>query len=221
MMARFTLTRRIVFLAFVFVGVLSGLMAGSLGDALAEDAGTAKTPTKLSRLIVVVDKLSDAQPVLIAAWQVQQTPSQALEWTPLYPTPLKGGSSYSQPHMDLRLMQTDIETIEALPPIAQADITFDETYVLDLTALSTLSKLAGAPTTPSSTAAHPQAALQAQVQLIQGLCAAKWQTEQLDTWVGLAPQYLQSSVSMFALITRWDAWEENGFGLRCSHPWAG
>lgn len=220
MIGRFSVTRRTLFLAFVGVGVLSGLLAGSLGSALAAETGTAKTPAKQSSLVVVVDELAAGQPLLLAAWQVQRTQTGSLEWSPLYPTALQSGSAYAQPHAEFRLASTHSEAIAALEPVGAANITFDEIFVLDQTALQTLSSLTGSPLTLLAPAAEPQAALQQQVQLVQSLCAAAWQPEQLDVWVALMPDHLQSSVSVFELITRWDAWAQSSFGLQCSHPWA-
>lgn len=219
-MGGFTLTRRTLFLAFVAVGVLSGLLVGSLGSAQAAEDRTPKTPAKQSSLIVVVDELSRPQPLLLAAWQVQRTQGGTLEWTPLYPTPLDNGTGYAQPHTEVRLTGTTSEAIGALAPVAQASVSFDEIFVVDRIAVNVISTLTGAPLTLGSTAERPQAALQEQVQLVQSLCVAAWQTEQLDAWVALAPQHLQSSASVFELITRWDGWAQDGFGLHCSHPWA-
>lgn len=219
-MGRFSLTRRTLFMAFVGVGVLSGLLAGSLGSAQAAETGTAKTPARQTSLVVVLDDLSASEPLLLAAWQVQRTPTGSLEWRPLYPAPLQSGADYAQPHTELRLTSTHSEAIAALGPLHAANVTFDEIFVLDQTALQTLSSLAASQVTLPATAAEPQAALQQQVQLVQAVCAAVWQPEQLDTWVALMPDHLQSSVSMFELITRWDAWAQDGFGLQCSHPWA-
>lgn len=219
-MSKFTLTRRPLFFAFIGVGMLSGLLAGSLGSAQAAAIGAAKTPIKQNRLVVVVDALAAEQPKLLAAWQVQRTQSGTLEWSPLYPAPLQSGSDYAQPHSELRLAGTSSEAVAALPPISAAGIAFDEIFVLDQAAVETLSAMAGGAFSLRSPAAEPQAALQEQVQLVQSLCAAAWQPEHLDAWVALSPEHLQSSVSIFELITRWDAWAQDGFGLNCSHPWA-
>lgn len=219
-MGAFTASRRTLFLAFVGVGMLSGLLMGSLGSALAAEAASVKTPAKRSSLVMVVDALESPQPVLTAAWHVQQTQAGTLDWTPLYPAPLQSGSVYAQPHTDLRVLTIDSEAIAQLEPIAKAAISFDEIFVLDQSAVHAISTLAGIPLSLQLPAGEPQAALQEQVQLVQGLCAAAWQPEQLDAWVALAPQHLQSSTSVFELITRWDAWAQDGFGLRCSHSWA-
>lgn len=220
MTGSFSLTRRTLFLAFVGVGMLSGLLMGSLGSALAAEVGSVKTPAKQNSLVVVVDALDSPQPVLLAAWRVEQTQTGALEWTPLYPAPLQNETVYAHPHADLHLEDTDSETLTMVEPIAKAATAFDEIFVLDQNAIHVITTLAGNPLTLRPAAAEPQAALQEQVQLVQGLCAAAWQPQQLDAWVALMPQHLQSSTSMFELITRWDAWAQAGFGLYCSHPWA-
>ncbi len=219
-MGSFTASRRTLFLAFVGVGMLSGLLMGSLGSALAAEVASVKTPAKQSSVVVVVDALDSPQPVLLAAWHVQQTHSGALEWTPLYPASLQNETMYAHPHADLRLAGTDSEAIATAEPIAKAAISFDELFVLDQNAVAAISTLAGNLLTLRPAAAEPQAALQEQVQLVQGLCAAQWEADYLDAWVALMPGHLQSSTSMFELITRWDAWAQAGFGLHCSHPWA-
>lgn len=210
-------SKRSLFFVFLALGAACGFFISNLGSAMAAEA-VVKTPHNENSLVVLVDDLSTPQPRLEAIWLVQRNAASGqLAWQPLYPAPLHSGSTYAQPHSEVRVPLAQLAAPTSLAPLSQANVSFTESFVLDFAGLHSLSGQTGA--LPSA-ASEPQAALQAQVQSIQSLCAANWQPEQLDSVLALMPLHLQSSNSVFALITRWDVWAANGFGLQCTHPWA-
>jgi hypothetical protein len=172
-------------------------------------------------LIVIVDDLAAPQPALLGAWLAVRSEGH-VSWMPLYPQPLESGSGYAQPSEPIRLASSDLSALRALAPVGEASAWFDEAFLLDQTAAAAFSVLAGGQQGGlAATWEQPQAALQQQVQLIQALCAQSWAAvSNLDAALALMPDHLRASATAFDLITRWDAWASQGFGLSCEHPWA-
>lgn len=223
-MPAFIVSRRLLFLGFVLLGMASGFFVGSLRSAFAAEvrqpADKQATALQQNSLVVLVDDLANPQPVLLGAWLAVRNGSQAT-WMPLYPQPISSGSGYAQPGEPIRLASAELSSLSALAPVTAAGVHFDEVYMLDQVAAASISSLTAAPFEPVATWQQPQAALQAQVQLIQALCAQAWGAPaQLDAALSLMPDHLHSSVTAFELITRWDAWATDGYALSCQHPWA-
>ena len=214
------ISTRMVFSTFLVLGALSGFFLGNLRSVRAAEALSAKTPAQTTSLIVVVDDLSAAAPIVQAAWLLKHSPQGEAAWQPVYPAPLASQSAYALPHEAIYLdanQHSSLGGLATLAPLQQAALAFDESLVIDEIGLGTL---LGTALALPSTAAEPQAALQAQVQVLQSLCAASWHNEQLDQFVGLMPEHLRSSLNVFTWITRWDRWMADGQPIQCRHPWA-
>ncbi|MCW5873461.1 MAG: hypothetical protein KIS88_02320 [Anaerolineales bacterium] len=211
-MSRFRLTRHSLFLVFVAMGVVCGLLIGSLGSALAAGSPAAggpaaKTPAKGNTLIVVVDQLSASQPRVHAVWVVQHTVTGTLEWVPLYPAPLQS-TGY-----ELQLASLARTDLLKLVPVQQTGLEFSGYFVLDQVAVDSLYTITGI--VPADLGVLQQG------QLIQRACATPWEAAHLETWVALMPAHVQSDQSVFELIAGWDRWAEGGFVLQCNLAWAG
>ncbi|HRN50446.1 MAG TPA: hypothetical protein PLC52_00570 [Anaerolineales bacterium] len=198
-------TRHSLFLAFIAMGLVCGLLIGSLGSALAASEN-AKTPATENTVVVLVNQLSAAEPQVQSVWAVQRSVPGAYEWTPLYAAPLE------QAEYPLVLASLSMDAIMQLVPVQQSGMQFSAYFVLDQVAAKSLLALMGT---------TPETGLLQQAQAIEQACALPWQAEHLDVWVALMPEHLQSSVSVFELITRWDAWAQGGFTLQCTLAWAG
>lgn len=207
MIKGFNPTRRGLFLAFVAMGLVCGLLIGSLGSALAASGPAVKTPAKAATLIVVVDQLAVAQPQVQAVWAVQHRLSGALEWTPLYPATLGAASS------ELHLSGTDMSALLELQAVQQTSLEFSGYFILDQIALEAVYDLTGLTLLDLG--------MLQQAQQVQQACATAWQAEHLDAWASLIPEHLQSNLSLFELITRWDRWAQSGFELQCNIAWSG
>lgn len=203
----FSPTRRGLFLAFTAMGLVCGLLIGSLGSALAASDPAVKTPATSATLIVVVDQLSAQQPQVHAIWAVQHSLSGTLEWTPLYPATLGGESS------QLHVSGVDMHALQQLQAVQQAGLEFSGYFILDQVALDAVYFITGL--IPLDLGMLQQA------QLIQQACATPWQAEHLDAWAGLIPEHLQSNLSLFELITGWDRWAQAGFEAHCTIAWSG
>jgi hypothetical protein len=218
-------SRRLLFFGFVLLGMASGFFLGSLGSALAAGpqapASKQVAAAQQNSLIVIVDDLATPRPALLGAWLAVRNEGH-VSWMPLFPQPLESGSGYAQPSEPIRLASSDLSALRALAPVGEASAWFDEAFLLDQTAAAAFSVLAGGQQGGlAATWEQPQAALQQQVQLIQALCAQSWAAvSNLDAALALMPDHLRASATAFDLITRWDAWASQGFGLSCEHPWA-
>jgi len=217
------LSPRVLFLGFLGLGLVTGLFVGSLGEAIA--APVAKS-TQQNTLFVFVDDLGAEHPTLEGIWLAAQSQnSQTINWVPVYPVPLtEAGEEYAQPHSTFYLPDSDFDDPSALPPLRTQGAWWDETFWLDEAALGVLQSLSGQ-TAPdiSDPWVEPQRSLYEQVQILNALCqsiSATVNGAALDQILALMPNHFRSSVSPFELITRWDAWSQNGFPLGCSHPWA-
>jgi hypothetical protein len=221
------ISRRLLFLGFVLLGMASGFFLGSLGSALAAgpqlEAPASKqvAAAQQNSLIIIVDDLTTPQPALLGAWLAVRSDGN-VSWMPLYPQPLESGSGYAQPSKPIRLASGDLSALRTLAPVSEAGVWFGEAFLLDQAGAATLSVLANGPQGGlGATWEQPQAGLQEQVQLIQALCAQGWgEVSELDAALALMPDHLRSSATAFELITRWDGWASAGFGVSCSHPWA-
>jgi len=213
--------RRVLFFGFLLLGAASGFFLGSLSHALAAPSSKGDQ-AQHNTLIVLVDNLEAESPSLEGIWlaaHVADVPQ--INWMPIYPQPLDDGGVYSSPHAALSVTVSGLGDLALLNPIREQGIWFDEVFIFDAAALSAISSLSGAPISNLAAWAEPQGALQQQVQLIQSLCAFSWSgSNALDPVLALIPNHLQSSLSPFDLIARWDSWAQSGFGLGCSHPWA-
>lgn len=223
----FIVPRRLLFLGFVLLGMASGFFIGSLGSALAAGTGAGAPASKgvassqQNSLVVLVDDLAAPQPALLGAWLAVRS-GQQVSWMPLYPQPIGSEAGYAQAGEAIRLASNELGALGGLGPVSQAGISFDEAYLLDPRAAAALTAAAGLPTDGlAATWEQPQAALQQQVQLIQALCGHSWgAVSELDALLGLMPDHLRASLTPFDLITGWDSWSAEGYGLSCEHPWA-
>lgn len=216
------IARRLLFFGFLLLGAASGFFLGSLSHALAAP-GSKDDSVQHNSLIVLVDNLEAESPKLEGIWlaaRVVDIPQ--INWMPIYPQPLNDGGVYSSPHAALSVTVSGLGDLALLNPIREQGIWFDEVFIFDAAAVSTISSLGGVPISNLANAwAEPQGALQQQVQLIQSLCTFSWSgSNALDQVLALMPNHLQSSLSPFDLIARWDNWSQAGFALSCSHPWA-
>lgn len=221
-MATPAIPRRILFLGFLLLGAASGFFLGSLSHALAAPSSKGDL-AQHNTLIVLVDNLEAESPNLEGVWLAARVADNTqINWMPIYPQPLDEGSMYSLPHAAMSVTVGGLGDLALLNPIREQGIWFDEVIIFDEAALSAISSLAGAPiSSPADAWMEPQGALQQQVELIQNLCAFPWSgSNALDQVLALMPDHLQSSLSPFDLIARWDSWSQSGFGLSCSHPWA-
>lgn len=214
--------RRLLFFGFLLLGAASGFFLGSLSHALAAPSSKGDL-AQHNTLIVLVDDLETESPQLEGVWlaaRVADIPQ--INWMPIYPQPLDDGSEYSQPHAALNVTVSGLGDLALLNPIREQGIWFDEVFIFDAAAVSAISGISGSPISSLTDAwTEPQGALQQQVQLIQNLCAFAWSgSTALDQVLSLMPHHLQSSLSPFELIARWDSWSQAGFALGCSHPWA-
>ncbi len=221
-MTTLAIPRRLLFFGFLLLGAASGFFLGSLSHALAAPSSKGDL-AQHNTLIVLVDNLEAESPNLNGIWlaaRVADVPQ--INWMPIYPQPFDNGSVYSVPHTALSVTVSGLGDLAVLTPIREQGIWFDEVIIFDAAALSAISTLGGAPISNLADAwTEPQGALQQQVQLIQSLCAFPWSgSNALDPILTLMPNHLQSSLSSFDLIARWDSWSMSGFGLSCSHPWA-
>lgn len=210
-MSGLRVTRQSLFLAFVAMGVVCGLLMGSLGNALAASSlsasgPAAKTPATDNTLVVLVDQLS-APARVYGVWAVQRSVTGSMGWLPLYPAPLQDSA------VQLELSNLEMSALLSLAPVQQAGIEFSGYFVIDPLAVDALYAVTGL--TPAELGTLQQA------QLIQHACAMPWQAEHLETWVALIPQHLHSNWSVFELITRWDRWAQSGFTVQCNVNWAG
>ncbi len=209
-MSGLRVTRHSLFLAFIAMGLVCGLLIGSLGSALAASnpltSESAKTPATENTVVVLVDQLSAAEPQVQSVWAVQRSVSGAYEWTPLYSAPLE------QAEYQLVLTGLSMDALMQLVPVQQSGMQFSGYFVFDQVATASLFALIG---TPADTGLVQQA------HAIEQACTLPWQAEYLDVWVALMPEHLQSDVSVFELIARWDRWAQGGFTLQCTLAWAG
>ena len=224
-MTKPALSRSLLFVSFLALGAVSGFFLGSFGKAMAAPIRKGEM-AQHNVLVVLVDDLGTQPSVLKGIWLAAQSAGSAqINWMPIYPVPiLEGTSEYAQPHSQIFLASKDLQDLTFLPPIRNQGIWWDETSLLDETALSAMATLAGnQPTALADTWLEPQRALQEQVQLIQNLCksATSWSSSSaLDQSLALMPDHMRSSLSSFEMIAHWDSWSLAGFALSCTHPWA-
>lgn len=218
-----TLSPRLLFLSFIGLGLITGLFVGSLGKAIA--APISKS-TQQNTLFVLVDDLGAEHPALQGIWLAARSlDGDTINWVPIYPMPLtEANEEFAQPHAVFYLPDSDFDDPSALPPLRQQGAWWDEVFWLDKAALGVLESLIGqGQLTFSDPWVEPQSALFEQVQFLNGLCSATLaigSDHALDQILALMPNHIRSSASPFELITRWDAWSQQGFTLGCRHPWA-
>ncbi len=225
-MARPLTSRHLLFICFVLFGAVSGFFIGSLSHALAA-APVSKGDVDITQhnsLIVLVDSLDSAQPVLKGVWLAARSEdSTQINWMPIYPLPLDdSGNVYAQAHKAISLSSNGLEGLAGLTPIRDASIWYDEVFMLDEAVLNAISAFSATPLSGlSATWVEPQGALQEQVQAIQSLCAFNWSAPAaLDQILALMPTHFRSSLNPVDLIARWDNWAQSGYELACTHPWA-
>ena len=221
-MARPTISRRLLFFGFVLLGAASGFFIGSLSHALAAP-NSKGDGVQHNTLIVLVDDLNAAQPSLEGVWLAAEVGgSDEISWMPIYPKPLNENSNYSQTHSAITLDSVDPANVGYMAPVREAGIWFDETFVIDGSGLAMISGLSGAQLTRLPNAwDEPQGALQQQISLLNSLCSFNWSDGRaLDQLLALIPSHLQTTLSLFDLIARWDQWSQVGFGMSCTHQWA-
>lgn len=219
-----TISPRLLFLSFLGIGLVTGLFLGTLSQALAAPAGD---PNQHNTLFILVDDLNAEHPILEGIWlAARQVGSHEWNWMPIYPIPLdETDSEYAKPHSAFYLPGSETPDVNKLPPLRAQRVWWDETFWLDEAALGLLQTVNGSdPVTIADTWLEPQAALLEQVQILNKLCkggqASASSAGALDQVLDLMPNHFRLSISPFELITRWDAWSQDGFSLSCSHPWA-
>lgn len=220
-----TISPRWLFLSFLGIGLVSGLFLGTLGQALAAPTGD---PNQHNTLFVLVDDLNSEQPILEGIWlAARQVGSNEWNWMPIYPAPMdETESEFAKPHSAFYLPSNLTPDANTLPPLRAQRVWWDEVFWLDEAALGVIQSISGDETLAmTETWLEPQAALLTQVQILNKLCeggqgAAAEGAGTLDQLLALVPSHFRLSISPFDLITRWDAWSQDGFSLSCTHPWA-
>ena len=215
------LSPRTLFLSFLGLGLVTGLLVGSLSEAIA--APSAKN-IQQNTLIVLVDDLGSQNPALEGIWLAARSAgNDTFNWEPVYPVPLtEADEEFAKPHSAFYLHDAHFDDPSALPPLRSSGIWWNEVFWIDNAALGALQTITGQTSFPITDAwVEPQAALYEQVQLLNGICQANFSgTQNLDQILALMPNHIRSSVSPFELITRWDGWSQVGFSLSCTHLWA-
>lgn len=219
-----TISPRLLFLSFLGLGLVTGLFLGTLGQALAAPSAD---PNQQNTLFVLVDDLNSSNPILEGIWlAARQEGSDEWNWMPIYPAPLdEADSEYAKPHSAFYLPNSEMTDATALPPLRAQRVWWDEVFWLDEAALGLLQTIGGAePIGMADTWLEPQAALFEQVQTLNKLCDTGQATASgagaLDQLLALMPNHFRLSINPFDLITRWDAWSQDGFSFSCTHPWA-
>lgn len=215
------LSPRTLFLCFLGLGLVTGLFVGNLSEAIA--APNAKN-IQQNTLIVLVDNLTSESPALEGIWLAARAEgNDTINWEPIYPVRLtEADEEYGKPHSAFYLPGADFDDPNALPPLRSQGSWWNEVFWIDEAAIGALQTVNGqTPSAMSDAWVEPQAALYQQVQILTAICQTNFSGSQvLNQILALTTSHIRSSVSPFELITRWDAWSQDGFPLHCNHPWA-
>jgi hypothetical protein len=215
------LSPRTLFLSFLGLGLVTGLFVGNLSETIATPSAKS---FQQNTLIVLVDDLTSENPALEGIWLAARTEgNDTINWEPIYPVRLtEADEEYGKPHSAFYLPGADFDNPSALPPLRSKGIWWNDVFWIDEAALGALQTANGqTPSSLSDAWVEPQAALYEQVQILSAICQTTFSGSQvLDQVLALTASHIRSSISPFELITRWDAWSQNGFSLSCNHPWA-
>lgn len=223
-MAMRKIARWRLFIAFLGVGALCGLLVGALSSTPAAAKVHADSSQRNLLVLLVSDARAETSPLLGAWLAASSNLAAAVDWVPLYPTLLEFEGQFASAHDALWVAPADLAGLVGLKPLREAGVWWDHVVLLDRSALDELLILAAAPPMEAIQSwAEPQRALHQQVTLIQSFCARTGLLNSqaaLDLALGLLEGQAHASFTAFELVAAWDHHQAQGASLRCSHPWA-